>query len=252
MATVTVLHRKKQLNDNGVHAAILRCATELFAEKGFSGVSTRDIAARVGIKQASLYHHFMDKKSIHDAVVANSVAHVSDKLLQALRTDANAEDRLRCFIFAALELFDSSNPHSRITDRELMENGNENMTYLTDSLRAPFLELANLVQAISQDMDNENAEHVSFFIFSLAYGARKHSNVRRLLSRLDDLSTPGGMANSLADRILRILFDQQRNKVATDSVDRIRALEEENDQLRRALVDKVLTDIQPKTRRRKA
>lgn len=37
---------------------ILRAAGELFAEKGFAGTSTRDIARRVGLRQPSLYHHF--------------------------------------------------------------------------------------------------------------------------------------------------------------------------------------------------
>lgn len=43
---------------------ILAAAAELFAEHGYAGTSTRAIAERVGIRQASLYYHFAGKDEI--------------------------------------------------------------------------------------------------------------------------------------------------------------------------------------------
>jgi AcrR family transcriptional regulator len=40
---------------------ILDAAAALFAERGYAGTSTRSIAERVGIRQASLYYHFAGK-----------------------------------------------------------------------------------------------------------------------------------------------------------------------------------------------
>ena len=37
---------------------ILEKALKLFADKGYDGVTVRDIAAEVGIRQSSLYKHF--------------------------------------------------------------------------------------------------------------------------------------------------------------------------------------------------
>lgn len=43
---------------------ILEAAAELFVNRGFAATSTRDIAEKVGIRQASLYYHFEGKPGI--------------------------------------------------------------------------------------------------------------------------------------------------------------------------------------------
>lgn len=50
---------------------LLRAARELFAEKGFAGTSTRDIAERAGITEPMLFRHFGSKaKLFQEAAVA--------------------------------------------------------------------------------------------------------------------------------------------------------------------------------------
>ena len=45
---------------------ILDVAERGFAERGYTGVSMREIAAGAGLKnQASLYHHFRDKRALY-------------------------------------------------------------------------------------------------------------------------------------------------------------------------------------------
>lgn len=59
---------------------ILDAALALMSERGYAGVSVRDIADAVGIKAASLYKHFADKRAVFDATVAREVAHVEKTL----------------------------------------------------------------------------------------------------------------------------------------------------------------------------
>lgn len=49
--------------------AILYEALKLFSDKGYNGVSVRDIAGQVGIKQSSLYKHYTSKQDIFDSLV---------------------------------------------------------------------------------------------------------------------------------------------------------------------------------------
>jgi AcrR family transcriptional regulator len=53
---------------------ILDAAGRRFAERGFSGVSVREIATDAGLKnQASLYHHFRDKRALYEAVISRGL-----------------------------------------------------------------------------------------------------------------------------------------------------------------------------------
>lgn len=51
-------------------AAILDAALDLLAEEGYAGASLRKVAARVGIAQPSLYHHFATKEELVEHVIA--------------------------------------------------------------------------------------------------------------------------------------------------------------------------------------
>lgn len=48
---------------------IMYKALELFSDRGYEGVTMRDIAAEVGIMQSSLYKHYESKQAIFDSLV---------------------------------------------------------------------------------------------------------------------------------------------------------------------------------------
>jgi AcrR family transcriptional regulator len=59
---------------NTARDEILDAAGELFTTRGYAGTSTRMIAEAVGIRQASLYHHFKTKDDILEALLQDTVA----------------------------------------------------------------------------------------------------------------------------------------------------------------------------------
>lgn len=53
---------------------ILDAAERRFAERGFAGVSMREIAGDAGLRnQASLYHHFRHKRALYEAVLTRGI-----------------------------------------------------------------------------------------------------------------------------------------------------------------------------------
>lgn len=48
---------------------IIEEALKLFSQRGYGGVSIREIARAVGIRESSLYNHFAGKRAIFDAIV---------------------------------------------------------------------------------------------------------------------------------------------------------------------------------------
>ena len=57
---------------------ILYESLKLFADKGYDGVTVRDIAAQVGIRQSSLYKHYESKQEIFDTLVDTMQLHFMD------------------------------------------------------------------------------------------------------------------------------------------------------------------------------
>jgi len=55
-------------NDKTTKQRIFEVALDLFAQKGFDGVSMREIAEAVGIKKASLYSHFESKDALIEQI----------------------------------------------------------------------------------------------------------------------------------------------------------------------------------------
>jgi AcrR family transcriptional regulator len=71
---------------------ILDAAERRFAERGFAGVSVREIASDAGLKnQASLYHHFKDKKALYEAVLERGLAPIIE-LVASSETAGEATD----------------------------------------------------------------------------------------------------------------------------------------------------------------
>lgn len=59
---------------------ILEAALDLFSVNGFEGVSVKQIAGAVGIKDSSLYKHFSSKQAIYDTLLAEMNARFEETI----------------------------------------------------------------------------------------------------------------------------------------------------------------------------
>ena len=106
-------------------AAIIAAAISLFAEKGFRGVTTRELAQAVGVSEPVLYDHFPSKRDLYNAIIDSMIetsqASFGTEFLPGLEKAENDReffiglanaaiewhernpDLVRLFLFSALE-----------------------------------------------------------------------------------------------------------------------------------------------------
>ena len=70
-------------------------ALEVFAEKGYAATTMRDVAAAVGMRDASLYSHFPGKQAIFDAAVEHQLDRLTQDKKTLLRINALLKDIAR-------------------------------------------------------------------------------------------------------------------------------------------------------------
>ncbi|WP_122646535.1 TetR/AcrR family transcriptional regulator [Enterococcus mediterraneensis] len=72
---------------------ILIESLRLFAHSGYDGVTMRDISGKVGIRQSSLYKHFVGKQEIFDSIVGRMDANYKEQLDKMTLVSGNSNKR---------------------------------------------------------------------------------------------------------------------------------------------------------------
>ncbi len=94
MTVVTGRAERAEL-EGGARRLILDHAARLLRSNGYHQTSLREIAEAVGIRKASLYHHFRSKEEIVEAVVNDGVRLVHEAVVDALDVAGKATVRRR-------------------------------------------------------------------------------------------------------------------------------------------------------------
>src|SRR5438270_3504288 len=58
----------KKLTGDERRTAIIKAVRQVFAEKGFDGTTTRELAAAAGVSEALLFKHFPNKEALYEAM----------------------------------------------------------------------------------------------------------------------------------------------------------------------------------------
>ena len=73
---------------------IIKTATILFKEKGYSAVTMRDLATAMGIKAASLYNHINSKQDILKAIIISLAEEFTEGMSTVKQSNGNAINKL--------------------------------------------------------------------------------------------------------------------------------------------------------------
>src|SRR5579863_1270453 len=84
--------------DISTQERVLDKAAELFWTKGYAATTTREIAASLGIRQASLYHHVASKENLLCQLCATSLEQLLQAVQSAVNESKGAEGRIRVLV----------------------------------------------------------------------------------------------------------------------------------------------------------
>jgi AcrR family transcriptional regulator len=105
--------------------AIIEAATDLFADRGFAGVSVQEIADAAGTHKTTVLYHFETKEALHEAVLAQALGRVAE-IQQDFLSGPFTRDRV-AYLIDQIHAFYAEHPSlARLLQRELLDrNGSE-------------------------------------------------------------------------------------------------------------------------------
>ncbi len=130
---------------------ILQIALQLFAERGYEGVSMNDVAERVGMRKASLFYHFATKDALYEAVVDMLVASMHDPLEAIYASSGTFQERLDALTGTLVDALSSRPFAARLLLRETMDWGPVMRTKLVERILLVLEAGAAWVQAGQQE-----------------------------------------------------------------------------------------------------
>jgi AcrR family transcriptional regulator len=111
--------------DSGKRAsldAILDCAEELFAQRGFGGIGLAEVAERAGLAKSSLFHHFETKTRLYAAVMARLILRTEAELVVALAAGGAPGERLERWLETLVDVLAAHRSYARLLLRTLFED----------------------------------------------------------------------------------------------------------------------------------
>ena len=129
----------------------IRSAAAVFAEKGYHGSSTRDIAEHLGIKQASLYYYFRSKEEALGEVCLFGIG----EYVARMKTIAAGEQPFEAKIMATI----TSHLTSYRERNEALKVHNDERLYLPEEKRATLKAMGSDYRRRLEGIFEEGIEH---------------------------------------------------------------------------------------------
>ena len=181
---------------------ILDAAESLFAEKGYSGATLRDVAAAAGIRTPSLYNHFDSKDSLYAAVLERSFSPILELLAEFAGREGPASEP-RVLIERVMKFLADSPNLPRLILHETLAGGER----LSSELRAwigPIFEKANQLAEETGASHGWNREQIPLLVLALYNIVLGYFAIAPLYQQLNGRDL---MSDSLRQQQVQILAD---------------------------------------------
>jgi AcrR family transcriptional regulator len=164
-----------QKEERSTRDLILDAAERRFSERGFAGVSVREIAADAGLKnQASLYHHFKNKRALYEAVLARGVEPILNLVAQSAADDGLAavlaSEGNDPFLEGLLDYL-AEHPHlPRLIQRAGLDDSRYLRNAVTRFLRPLYTQGLRALESAGGSWEPAELPHVAIGLYHLIFG----------------------------------------------------------------------------------
>jgi AcrR family transcriptional regulator len=173
---------------------ILDTAEELFAEKGYTGTTLRDVATASGLRIPSLYNHFVSKESLYAAVLERGIAPLFDALSDYVEGGPKQQDR-EAFVAIMFRILGERPNLPRLVQREVMDRGELVSPILRDQIKPILAKAEEVIRALpgARRWEPDQIPLLLLALYHLAVGAFSIAPLYKALDR-EDLLTPDATA----------------------------------------------------------
>jgi AcrR family transcriptional regulator len=162
---------EEPLNERRVsHDRVLTVAARLFRKYGYEGTSTREIAAELGIRKASLYHYMARKQDLLYQICIETLDANLRRLKASAELPGTARDRLERVIRKHVELTLSDidkNATALAEMRALTGKQHEDVISLRDAYEEVIRNILRTGQATGEIRSDIDEHYLALTIFSV-------------------------------------------------------------------------------------
>ncbi len=193
---------------------ILDATVELLAERGYSGTSTRQIAARAEVSEASIFKYYPRKDDLLMTIVTETINEIYDYSMEEVVPDllerfqnAPLEELIRNVIKERLAFFGENPKKLQVIYQEMLVNP-EVRRYFKEKVWARMDELSRSL--IRRGIDTGELRNMDpFFIQKALFGMLFHTTV---FERVLDLNDQDYDTDTQAEMMVSMLMDGVRRK----------------------------------------
>ena len=173
---------------------IIKTATKLFKEKGYSAVTMRDLATAMGMKAASLYNHINSKQEILKAIIISLAEEFTQGMELIKKSDNTTIQKLNLIVELHVNITSNNSYGMASLNNDWMhlEEQLEHYLNLRKNYEQDFVDIIK-VGISSNEITETNPEVVMFSILStlrslyLWIPKKDQVNVKELAKNLSDV-----------------------------------------------------------------
>ena len=181
-------------HDGSGKGSILETSAKLFGEKGYKGVSIRDIAQACGLTNAALYYHFKNKDDLYLAVLQDAHERAVATLDEAARSGGSVRSRLKQLVDRYFEVMLAQRQSFQMLWRDLKNVDDVRASKLYADMRAGFMrpirETIEAAQAKGEMVGGDAqlyARLLHGMMIALTFEGRQNSKARVTSDQVDAL-----------------------------------------------------------------